>query len=202
MLRNPAVWILALSSAFFYVTRYAINGWGIFFLEAEKGYSSVQAASIISMNAIAGILSTFFSGILSDRLFAGRRNVPALIFGIILVIGIAWFVLGPANAFADTTAMVLCGLGVGALMVYLGGLMAVDICSKDASGTALGVVGIASYIGAGVQDIISGQLINDGKTVVDGVTTYNFEAAGMLWIGAALVSLVLATLVWNAKSPD
>jgi OPA family sugar phosphate sensor protein UhpC-like MFS transporter len=37
--KNPAVWILALSSACFYVTRYAINSWGIFFLEAEKGYS-------------------------------------------------------------------------------------------------------------------------------------------------------------------
>jgi len=199
---NPAVWILALSSAFFYVTRYAINSWGIFFLEAEKGYNTVEAGSIVSANAIAGILSTFFSGILSDRLFAGRRNLPALIFGIIYVIGTAWFVLGPANAFADTTAMVLFGLGVGALMVYLGGLMAVDICSKDASGTALGVVGVASYIGAGVQDIISGRLINDGKTVVDGVTIYDFDAAGMLWIGAAIISLVLATLVWNARSPD
>ncbi len=199
---NPAVWILALSSCSFYVTRYAINSWGIFFLEAEKGYSTIEAGTIVSANAIAGIFATFFSGILSDRLFNGRRNMPALIFGIIYVIATAWFVLGPADPFADTAAMILFGFGVGALMVYLGGLMAVDICSKDASGTALGVIGVASYIGAGTQDIISGWLINDAKTVTDGVTTYNFDAAGMLWIGSALVSLILATFVWNAKSPD
>lgn len=199
---NPAVWVLAFSSAFFYVTRYAINSWGIFFLEAEKGYSTIEAGSIVSANALAGILSTFFSGILSDRLFAGRRNLPALLFGIIYLFATAWFVLGPANAYADTVSMILFGIGVGALMVYLGGLMAVDICSKDASGTALGVIGVASYMGAGIQDIISGWLINDGKTIVEGVTIYNFETAGMLWIGSALVSLLLALFVWNAKSPD
>jgi OPA family sugar phosphate sensor protein UhpC-like MFS transporter len=111
-------------------------------------------------------------------------------------------VLGPANLYADIAAMVLFGLGVGALMVYLGGLMAVDICSKDASGAALGAIGVLSYIGAGVQDIISGIYINGGATVVDGKTIYNFDEAGVLWIGATVVSLVLATLVWNAKSPD
>jgi OPA family sugar phosphate sensor protein UhpC-like MFS transporter len=199
---NPAVWVLAFSSAFFYVTRYAINSWGIFFLEAEKGYTTIEAGSIVSANALAGILSTFFSGILSDRLFGGRRNFPALIFGIIYLFATAWFVLGPANAYADTASMVLFGIGVGALMVYLGGLMAVDICSKDASGTALGVIGVASYLGAGLQDIISGWLIDDAKTIVNGVTYYNFDAAGMMWIGSALVSLVLAMFVWNAKSPD
>jgi OPA family sugar phosphate sensor protein UhpC-like MFS transporter len=98
--------------------------------------------------------------------------------------------------------MVLFGLGVGALMVYLGGLMAVDICSKDASGAALGAIGVASYIGAGIQDIISGQLINDAAVVVNGETIYNFDAAGMMWIGSSIVSLVLALFVWNAKSPD
>jgi OPA family sugar phosphate sensor protein UhpC-like MFS transporter len=200
--KNPAVWILGLSSASFYVTRYAINSWGVWFLEAEKGYSLVAAGQIIAANAVAGIFSTFFSGILSDRFFGGRRNIPALIFGIIFAVGTAWFVLGPANLYADYAAMVMFGLGVGALMVYLGGLMAVDICSKDASGAALGAIGVASYIGAGIQDIISGRLINDTAVVVNDKTVYDFDAAGNLWIAAAVVSLVLALFVWNAKSPD
>ena len=58
--KNPYVWILALASAFFYVTRYAINSWGIFFLEAEKGYSTIEAGSIVSANALAGIVVLFF----------------------------------------------------------------------------------------------------------------------------------------------
>ena len=199
---NPAVWILALSSASFYITRYAINGWGVFFLEKEKGYSLIEAGSIVSVNAMAGIVATFFSGILSDKFFNGRRNVPALLFGIIYIIGIALFMLGPANPTYDTIAMILFGMGVGALMVYLGGLMAVDICPKDVSGATLGAIGVASYIGAGTQEVISGKLINDAAVIIDGETIYNFDAVALFWIGAAVVSLVLATFVWNAKSPD
>jgi OPA family sugar phosphate sensor protein UhpC-like MFS transporter len=200
--KNPAVWVLALSSASFYVTRYAINSWGPFFLEAEKGYSTIEAGFIIAANAIAGIFGTLFSGIISDRFFDGRRNIPALIFGIIFIIGTTWFLLGPANIYADYAAMVLFGLGVGALMVYLGGLMAVDICSKDASGTALGAIGVASYLGAAIAEIIGGQMIEDAAVMVGGEKIYNFDAAIMMWIGSAVVSLVLALLVWNAKSPD
>ncbi|MGS2722941.1 MFS transporter [Porticoccus sp. GXU_MW_L64] len=200
--KNPYVWILALASAFFYVTRYAINSWGVFFLEAEKGYSTIEASSIVSANALAGILGTFFSGILSDKFFKGKRNLPALIFGILYALATALFVLGPKDPAIDTLSMVLFGLALGVLLVYLGGLMAVDICSKETSGTALGVVGVASYMGAGFQDILSGVLIENHKTVIDGQTIYNFDAAGMVWIGAAIISLILATFVWKANRPD
>lgn len=32
----PAIWILALSSAFMYISRYAVNSWGVFYLEAQR----------------------------------------------------------------------------------------------------------------------------------------------------------------------
>lgn len=200
--KNPAVWILMLSSATFYVTRYAINSWGAWFFEAEKNYDTAGAGRLLFIYAAAGILATFFSGILSDRCFAGRRNIPALLFGLTLIAGTYWFVHGPASFWWDAAAMVLCGFGVGALMVYLGGLMAVDICSKEASGAALGAIGVASYLGAGIQDIISGRMIHDGTEIVAGKTVYNFDTASELWIGSAVVSLILALFVWNAKSPD
>ena len=199
---NWAVWVLALSSACFYVGRYAINSWGIFFLEAEKGYTTLEASSIVSANAIAGILGTFFSGIFSDYFLRGRRNLMALVFGILYAASLAMFLLGPADPLMDTVSMAIFGVCLGVLMVFLGGLMAVDICSKEVSGSVLGIVGIASYIGAGLQDIISGRLIEDSKQVVNGVDVYNFDAAITLWIGAAVVSFVLATFVWNVRSPD
>ncbi len=36
VLLMPAIWILALSSAFMYISRYAINSWGVFYLEAQR----------------------------------------------------------------------------------------------------------------------------------------------------------------------
>ena len=37
-LRTPAVWILALASAFMYISRYSLNSWGILFLQETKGF--------------------------------------------------------------------------------------------------------------------------------------------------------------------
>ena len=95
--------------------------------------------------------------------------------------------------------MVLFGLGIGVLICFLGGLMAVDLAPKNAAGAALGVVGVASYIGAGIQDIMSGLLIEGNKQVVNGVETYDFTYINYFWIGAALMSVLLTLIVWNAK---
>ena len=65
VLRNPAIWILALSSAFMYISRYAVNSWGVFYLQAEKGYSTLDASFIISISSVFGIVGTMFSGVIS-----------------------------------------------------------------------------------------------------------------------------------------
>ena len=59
----------------------------------------------------------------------------------------------------------------------------------------LGIVGMVSYVGAGLQDIVSGWLINSGKTVTDGVTTYDFDTAIVFWIAASALSFILALFV-------
>ena len=203
VLRNPAIWILALSSAFMYISRYAVNSWGVFYLQAEKGYSTLDASFIISISSVFGIVGTMFSGVISDRFFGGRRNVPALIFGLMNVFALCLFLLVPGVHFwMDALAMILFGLGIGVLICFLGGLMAVDIAPRNASGAALGVVGIASYIGAGLQDVMSGVLIEGNKQLVDCVEVYDFTYINWFWIGAALLSVLLALLVWNARSKE
>lgn len=89
------------------------------------------------------------------------------------------------------------GLGIGALICLLGGLMAVDIASKKASGAALGIVGVMSYAAAGIQDIASGYLIENNKTIVNGETLYNFDTISVFWIGAAVISVILALFTWK-----
>lgn len=201
VLRNPAIWILALSSAFMYISRYAVNSWGVFYLEAQKGYLTLDASFIISISSVCGIVGTVFSGVISDRLFGGRRNVPALIFGLLNVAALCLFLLVPGVHFwLDAVAMVLFGLGIGVLICFLGGLMAVDIAPCNASGAALGVVGIASYIGAGLQDVMSGVLIEGNKSMIDGVEVYDFTYINWFWIGSALLSVLLALFVWNARN--
>ena len=198
VLKNPAIWILALSSAFMYISRYAVNSWGVFYLQAEKGYDTLNASFIISISSVCGIIGTLLSGVLSDKFFSGNRNLPALIFGLINTFALCLFLLIPGVHFwLDVLAMILFGLSIGVLICFLGGLMAVDIAPRNASGAALGVVGVASYIGAGLQDVMSGILIEGNKTIENGVDIYDFTYINWFWIGAALLSVLFALLVWR-----
>ena len=198
-LRTPAVWILALASAFMYISRYAINGWGVLYLQEAKGFDLVDATQIISVNALLGIIGTVFSGWISDRFFKGSRNIPALFAGVLNTIGLTLFVYGGNSWFVNVLSMILFGIAVGVLISFLGGLMAVDVVPRNATGAALGVVGMASYAAAGIQDVVSGALIDAGKTVVDGVTTYDFSTAAIFWIAASIISFMLPILNWRRK---
>lgn len=112
---------------------------------------------------------------------------------------LALYISPPGHPWIVRIAMGSAGFAIGGLLVFLGGLAAMDICSKRTSGTALGFVGGFSYIGAALQDWISGNLIESSKTIVDGVVQYDFTAAKYFWIGAACLSLILATSLWKAE---
>lgn len=204
VLRNPYVWLLAFASAFMYVSRYAVNGWGVLFLQETKGFTLVTATQIISVNALLGIIGTVFSGWLSDVAFKGNRYIPAVAAGVLEVLSLSLFAFGGSSLWLNIAAMVLFGIAIGVLICFLGGLMAVDIVPREASGAALGVVGIASYAAAGLQDIASGLLIDTHKSLVgtvDGVEqyTYNFTPALIFWIIAASLSVILVCVVWAKK---
>jgi len=141
------------------------------------------------------------AGVISDKFFKASRNIPVLIAGILNIISISLFLFYPdGNLWIDTGSMLLFGFAIGILITFVGGLMAVDIASKKASGAALGLVGIASYIGAGIQDIVSGTLIGENHTILNGVDSYDFSSVSIFWLGSAVLSLICALFVWNAKS--
>lgn len=204
VLRTPAVWILALASAFMYISRYSLNSWGILFLQEEKGFSLETATFIISINALLGIVGTVLAGWMSDVLFKGDRKMPALVSGIVLSLSYILFVYGGDKYWVNVASMVLFGVAIGVLIAFLGGLMAVDIVPRKASGAALGVVGIASYAAAGVQDVVSGWLIDRNITEAvndmgEIVKHYDFSDAAIFWIGASIISLLLPLLNWGKK---
>lgn len=201
VLRNPGVWILALSSAFMYMSRYAINEWGMFFLQKVKGFGLEEAAMIIAVNTIAGIAGTVCAGWISDTVFKGDRKWPALVAGILEATALVLFLYGGDGWFINVLAMALFGIAIGVLICFVGGLMAVDLVPRKATGAALGIVGLASYIAAGLMNIISGWLI-DGNAVIDSVTgekVYDFTYVSVFWIGAAVVAFLLPILNWKRK---
>lgn len=202
VVKRPAVWILGLSSLCCYIARYAIESWGIIYLTEAKGYTTLGASGVLGVMQFAGIFGALTCGLVSDKFFNHKRNMPALIYGVLYAASIAAFLWAPANATTDMLSMCVYGFTMGALVCYLGGLMAVDICPKRATGAAMGMIGLLSYFGAALQEMVSGYLINAHMTVVNGKKVYDFALAGDFWVGAAVASFVLAALVWNVKAND
>ncbi len=203
VLKSPIVWIMGLSSASMYVGRYAINSWGVFYLQTAKGYDLIEAGAALSLYPLLGFLGAVLSGWISDTFFNSRRNVPTLFYGLCETVSlIMLYVVPPGHFYLDALALGLFGFGIGGLIVFLAGLIAVDLMPKGAVGAVKGMIGLFSYIAAATQDWISGLLIDAGKSVVGNEDVYNFRWAFYFWIGSSVLSMVFALAVWNKKAHE
>lgn len=197
VVRHPGIWIIALSSAFIYITKYAIAGWGVLFLQKARGFSLEDATQIIAFSAAFGVVGTVLAGWLSDRVFREDRVKPAILSGMLSFIALALFLFTEGGFLMNIFYVSLFSLAVGVLYCIVAGLMAVDIVPRKATGAALGVVGISSYVAAGLQDITSGYLIQYNTEQVAGVDVYDFGPVSWFWLAAALISFVLPVLNWK-----
>lgn len=195
--RHPGIWIIALSSAFIYITKYAIAGWGVLFLQKERAFTLEQATQIIAFSAVLGVLGTVLAGWLSDRIFNSDRIKPAILSGVVAFISLAFFLFAGGGYMMNIVYVSVFSLSMGVLYCIVAGLMAVDIVPRKATGAALGIVGISSYVAAGLQDITSGYLIQYNTVQVDGVDVYDFGPVSCFWLLAALISFILPVLNWK-----
>lgn len=283
VLKNPYVWVLGLSCTAVYIARYGINSWGPMYLQEAKDYTLITAGLVLGWAKMLELAGAISSGLVSDRFFGSRRNVPTLLYGLIMTAGLLVLYASPSTHIADldlsqkeafsagpvaaplravfqekgitlparssvevygggdaeksvwlvkndrwylfwtgyaveetpsrlkVTAkyrlshlggVALFCFGLGGMLVFVGGLIAIDICSKRASGAAMGLVGMFSYLGAAVQDWVSGKLIQAGAMTVDGRAVHDFNNAFLFWIGAAVAAVLLACVLWNVKAKD
>jgi OPA family sugar phosphate sensor protein UhpC-like MFS transporter len=202
ILKIPSIWILARASATTYVTRYGINSWGILYLQEERGYSLPVAGTLLTVNTLAGIAGAIAYGFISDKMFDARRPPANLLFAVLELIGLGIIFFGPTNTFVLIVGMLFFGMGLTGLVTSLGGLFAVDIAPKRAAGAAMGVIGVFSYIGAAIQEQVSGLLINDNMVIVGGDRVYDFGPAIWFWIASSVISMLLAASLWRAKLRD
>ena len=211
VLKHPAIWIIAISCAFINLTKYGLMEWGVLYLQSLQGpggdpkFSLETASWIIGFSAFFAIAGTVGAGWLSDTVFKGNRVKPALIAGFISLISLALFLLVDGDKVMMAVFVSVFSLAVGVLYCIVSGLMAIDIVPRRATGAALGIVGISSYMTIGIQNIVSGLLLDRFAThseiVVDGVTKmvteYNFVPVAIFWLSAVLISFVLPVLSWK-----
>jgi OPA family sugar phosphate sensor protein UhpC-like MFS transporter len=202
ILKVPAIWVLALASATTYVTRYGINSWGILYLQEARGYSLPMAGTLLMVSTLAGIAGAVAFGFASDKLFNTRRPPANLLFAILELIGLFIIFFGPTNTPVLIVGMLLFGMGLTGLVTSLGGLFGVDIAPKRAAGAVMGVIGVFSYLGAAIQEQVSGILIDQNMTMMGETRTYDFGPVIWFWIGSSVLSMVLAASLWRTKLRD
>lgn len=193
VLRHPGIWIIAISSAFVYITQYAISGWGVLFLQKAKDFSLQGATQIIAFSEAFGVAGTIFAGWLSDTVFRGDRVKPVLISGIFCCASLLLFLFTGGGYLMNILYVSVFSLFIGVLYCIVAGLMAVDIVPRKATGAALGIVGISSYVAAAIQDVVTGYLIEGGAD-----KAYDFTSAAIFWTAACILSFVLPVLNWRS----
>jgi OPA family sugar phosphate sensor protein UhpC-like MFS transporter len=153
----------------------------------------------MAANTLAGIAGCLLVGYLSDKLFSARRPPANFLFAVAELAGLLLIFFGPRNSWMLLFAFVLFGIGLNGLVTSLGGLFAVDIAPKKVAGAAMGIIGVFSYIGAAIQENISGSLIEAGMRIVDGVRIYDFSSVIWFWIGSSVISMLLAATLWRVR---
>ncbi|MBO4760412.1 MAG: MFS transporter [Bacteroidales bacterium] len=190
--KNPGIWVIALSSAFVYITQYAVSGWGVLFLQKSKDFSDIAASDIIAFSEIFGIAGTVCAGWLSDKLFKGNRVSPVILSGVVCLASLGLFLFTEGSAVMNIIYVSMFSISIGVVFCIVAGLMALDIVPRKATGSALGIVGISSYVAAGIQDVVSGFMIRQ-----DASGAWDFGPVSYFWMAACLASFLLPVYGWK-----
>ena len=191
--RHPGIWVIAISTAFLYITQQAVSDWGVLFLQKQKAFSLTSAAQVIGYAEIFGVIGNVAAGWLSDVLFRGNRVRPVIIAGVLAIFSLAGFLFLDGGFVGNIVFVAVFSCAFSVVFCIVAGLMALDFVPRKATGAALGIVGVFSYAASGLQSMASGFLI-DGF-VSDGV--YDFGPVSIFWLVACLLAFVLPVLGWK-----
>ena len=191
--RHPGIWVIAISTAFLYITQHAVSDWGVLFLQKQKAFSLEKATQVIGLAEVFGVAGNLAAGWLSDVLFRGNRARPVMVAGVLAVAALAGFLFLDGGFWMNMVYVAVFSLCFSVVFCIVAGLMALDFVPRRATGAALGIVGISSYAAAGLQSVVSGFLIGGNQT--GGV--FNFLPVSVFWIAACLLAFVLPVLGWK-----
>lgn len=189
--QNPIVWILAMTDLFVYIVRFAVLDWGPTFLQNRAIPLSPQLAGwTIAIFEIAGCAGMMCAGWVSDRFFGGKaQRVCAIEMGIVALCLVALHLL-PADA---SSVLVLVLLAVAGFFLYgpqaLLGVVAANQVTKKAASSAVGLIGLMSYV----------SVIFTGAGLGWFSDHFGWDYLFILMSGVAIVGGLTVALLWNIK---
>ena len=187
--KNRNVLLLGFTYFLLKPTRYAVLFWGPKYINSKLGTGMTESGLISGMFEAMGIASTLLAGVLSDRLFKGRR-IPICVLSLgSLGIFLFFFDYLPANAYWLIFGFFFMGLTLYGPDSILSSTAAVDFAGEGEASSAAGLVNGLGSVGAIIGGTIPG-----------------FFAAEYGWSGIftflgcmVLLASVLLISKWNAQ---
>lgn len=187
---NPVIWVLAVTDLFVYIVRFAILDWGPSML-SDMGLSQDLTGWTVAIFEVAGCLGMLCAGYISDKFFKSRsQRVCAIEMGLVAACLIGLHYLQDAGQ--PIWFLVL--LALAGFLIYgpqaLVGVTAANIATKKAASSAVGLIGLMSYLSTIVTGIGFGYLAD------------KFGGWGWIFItmgGLATVGAVLIMSIWGIK---
>jgi len=186
VLGSRPVWVAGALGFLSYALYLFVNSWGSSYLTGEIGLSLAASGAVVAVFPAVGVLSRASSGLLSDRVFGGRRR-PVLLgsFGLAAPLVLVFTRLGavPVLVAILFSAGFAIQLTLGLSFTY-----ARELVDANVAATAVALQTSVGLAGAFVSPIAGG-------AVVDAA---GFDVAFLVAGGLAVVGTVLA---WRAPEP-
>ncbi|MEZ4472256.1 MAG: MFS transporter [bacterium] len=143
--------------------RYALWSWAPYLLQRHYGLEGKEAGFLSTTFDLAGFAGVIALGVLSDRLFRGRRAGLSMVF----VLGmagacLALYALGSTSIAVFTICIGLIGFtlyGPDAILTSAG---AIDVGSRAAATRAAGIINGMGSIGSVAQEVVLGKALKGG----------------------------------------
>jgi len=206
ILRNPNLWLLAVSFVFVYFTLMGTLDWLIKYLVEEKHNSLELATMKLSVLPLFGSLGTISSGYISDKIFKQRRAPVNIIYLVGVAIGVLALKFNTTGTnFIDAFVLAKTGheltsfiplngsgiidfLCIGMIgfcsygpQVLIGGICAIEASSKKVAAAATGFVGSFGYFGSILSGAGTGMIIDK----------WGWNGAINTWAISAVVCIIL-----------
>ncbi|MET3115120.1 OPA family glycerol-3-phosphate transporter-like MFS transporter [Pedobacter sp. CG_S7] len=187
---NRMLWYIAFANAFVYLVRYGILDWSPTFLKEAKGFSLNESGWAYFLYEYAGIPGTLLCGVLSDKVFKGRRAPAIIIYMALVTIAVlVYWKNPPGNVWIDNAALIAIGFLIyGPVMLI--GVQALDLVPKKAAGTAAGLTGLFGYMGGALfANIAIGYVVD----------AWGWDGGFKVIVAACLLSIVFTAFTWNRE---
>lgn len=187
---NKLLWFIAVANAFVYLVRNGIINWAPTFLQEAKHFTASEAAWSSSVYELAAIPGTILCGIMSDKLFKGRRAPVTVIYMILTFVAVLVYWLTPgSNAMIINIALWSIGFLIyGPVMLI--GVQALDLVPKKAAGTAAGLTGLFGYF---IGDLLANAAL--GAVVDKSGWNASFELIAL----SCILAIVFTLFTWKRE---